>query len=34
MKNINQQVVNDFGKEWSQYDQGALSLDELKKDFN
>ena len=34
MENINQQVVNYFGKEWIQYDQWTLSLDELKKDFN
>ena len=25
-KNINQEVVNDFGKEWDKYDQSKLNL--------
>ena len=25
-KNIDQDVVNDFGKEWDQYDQSKLNL--------
>jgi SAM-dependent methyltransferase len=32
-KNIDEQVVSDFGKEWSQFDQSGVPLDELKKNF-
>jgi SAM-dependent methyltransferase len=32
-KNIDEQVVSDFGKEWSQFDQSGVPLYELKKNF-
>src|SRR5258705_2398543 len=32
-KNIDEQVVSDFGKEWSQFDQSGAPLDELKRNF-
>jgi SAM-dependent methyltransferase len=32
-KNIDEKVVSDFGKEWSQFDQSGVPLYELKKNF-
>lgn len=32
-KNIDEQVVSDFGREWSKFDQSGMPFDELKKNF-
>ena len=34
MNNINEQVVEGFGEEWSSYDQSELSQKELEKIFD
>ena len=33
MKNIDKLVVDDFGKEWSKFDQSGVSIIELKNSF-
>lgn len=34
MRNIDRKVVSDFGKEWLQFDQSAVPVDELQRTFN